>query len=65
MIRRKMIEMGISAEKLASEAGVSLSTVHRVLAGRRINRNNLEHICRALNIQIAAFLQQEKDHNNG
>ena len=55
-----MAEKGISAETLASQAGVSLSTIHRAMVGKRINRNNLEHICRALNIKVSDVLQEQE-----
>ena len=58
MIRRIMAEKGISAEKLASDAAVSLSTVNRAMGGKRINRNNLERICSVLNIKVSDVLQE-------
>ena len=60
MIRRTMEGKGISAEKLASDAAVSLSTINRVLAGKRINRNNLERICQALDITVSDVLQEQE-----
>ena len=60
MIRRIMAEKGISAEKLASDAAVSLSTINRAMAGKRINRNNLERICYVLNIKVSDVLQEER-----
>ena len=60
MIRRTMTEKGISAEKLASDAAVSLSTINRAMAGKRINRNNLERICYVLNIRVADVLQDQE-----
>ena len=60
MIRRTMTEKGISAEKLASDAAVSLSTINRAMAGKRINRNNLERICQVLSIKVADVLQEER-----
>ena len=60
MIRRTMAEKGISAEKLASDAAVSLSTVNRAMGGKRINRNNLERICYVLNIKVSDVLEEER-----
>ena len=60
MIRRTMIEKGISAEKLASDAAFSLSTINRAMGGKRINRNNLERICQVLSIKVSDVLQEER-----
>ena len=60
MIRRTMTEKGISAEKLASDAAVSLSTINRAMAGKRINRNNSERICQVLSIKVSDVLEEER-----
>lgn len=48
----QMKKYNMSIQELATKAGVTRSTVYRLLDGGTINMNNLQSICDVLNIEI-------------
>lgn len=65
-IKKRRIELGMSADKLAEQIGVSRSTMFRYESGaiEKMPMNNLAPIARALNTTIGYLMgwEDEKTH---
>lgn len=64
-IKKRRIELGMSADKLAEQIGVSRSTMFRYESGaiEKMPMNNLAPIARALNTTIGYLMGWEDEKN--
>lgn len=64
-IKKRRIELGMSADKLAEQIGVSRSTMFRYESGaiEKMPMNNLAPIARALNTTIGYLMGWEEEKN--
>ncbi len=51
--------LGLTAEDICSEAGISLSTYHKVLRDEPINTNTERHLSEALNRLLLEAIHKE------
>lgn len=57
-VRQRRIELGISQEELAARAGVHRTYIGMIeRAEKNITLENIEKVCKALNISIGKFFE--------
>lgn len=58
LIKGKMAQLDISAEKLADIIGFNVKTVHKVKRGEDVRFSTLATIARALNMKLSEIVEE-------
>lgn len=60
LIRRRLLELGLSREELAVKIGCSASTINNALGGKRLGENNLFKVAKVLGVTAQELLETAK-----
>lgn len=60
LVRKRLLELGMSREQLAANIGVSIATVWNMMRGHKVNESNLHKAARALGVDVADLQRPEK-----
>lgn len=55
-MRRRLLELGMSKEDLASKMGCSIATVYNMLGGRRPSEKTLYKVAQVLGVEMSDLI---------
>lgn len=64
-IRRSRIEQGVSIRDLASQAGLSKTSIVNLESGKPVRKGTLEKVCEVLGVELEVIVRSSLDENDG